>query len=82
MESTTETLELAGMTFRRISSEEHRTYRFPGGEYVRIDGPLFLHVSASGGHRIVDSAGASHYVPAGFIHITWKAREGQPAFVL
>lgn len=66
--------------FTNISSEEYREYRF-AGETVRITAPCWLNVSASGGHRILDAVGLSHYIPTGWIHLQWKAKEGQPHFV-
>lgn len=69
------------LEFTDISSELWREYHFLGGEMVRIDAPLKLHVSESRGHRIFDAAGVSHYVPAGWIHLKWKVKEGAPSFV-
>lgn len=69
------------LEFKDISSESYREYRFPGGDIVRIETPLKLNVSASGGHRIFDAEGVSHYVPAGWIHLSWVAKDGQPNFV-
>ena len=65
-------------TWTDISSEEYRTYHFPGGESVMIVSPHKLHVSDSGGHRVLDSNGISHYIPATWIHLEWK---GDPHFV-
>jgi len=67
-------------TFADISSEESRTYRFPGGDLVTIARPQWLSVSTSG-HRLLDGAGVSHYVPKGWVHLSWKARDGMPHFV-
>jgi hypothetical protein len=66
--------------FKDISSEQYREYRFPGGDTVRIDAPQFLSVSASGGHRIFDADGNSHYVPNTWLHLTWRAKDGEPHF--
>jgi hypothetical protein len=55
-----------------ISSEEWRSYRFPGDEIVEIIDPDKLCVSENG-HRIVDCSGRSHYVPKGWIHLIFKA---------
>lgn len=66
--------------FVDISSEEYRIYTFSGNEEVKITGPRLLSISA-GGHRLFDNDGVSHYVPKGWIHLRWKAREGQPNFV-
>ena len=71
----------SGLEFSDVSSEMFRCYTFPAGDVVRIDAPQRLHVSASGGHRIFDAAGVSHYVPAGWIHLKWEARTGAPHFV-
>lgn len=69
------------LEFTDISSEQWREYRFLGEETVRIEAPLKLNVSASGGHRIFDAERVSHYIPAGWIHLTWMSKDGQPNFV-
>jgi len=66
--------------FVDISSEAFRTYIFSEGNEVTITGPTHLSVSPSG-HRLFDIYGTSHYVPKGWIHLKWKAKEGQPNFV-
>ena len=50
------------LEFVDISSEQWREYQFLGGETIRIDAPLKLNVSESGGHRIFDAEGVSHYI--------------------
>lgn len=67
--------------FSDISSELYRVYEFSNGKTIMISEPLKLNVSKSGGHRIYDNSGVSHYVPQGWIHISWKAKDGQPNFV-
>lgn len=71
--------------FTDISSEKWRQYRFPSddveGNLVFIADPIALHVSRSGGHRVLDAHGVSHYVPKGWIELSWEAREDQPHFV-
>ncbi len=69
------------LEFSDISSEAWREYEFGSGAKVRIDSPTQLNVSESGGHRIFDSEGVSHYVPAGWIHLKWMAKDGSPNFV-
>ena len=74
--------------FTDISTEEWRVYEFaierlPDGRCreaheVRIEKPAYLHVSQSGGHRILDQQGFSHYIPCGWKHLYWKAN---PHFV-
>jgi len=67
--------------FTDISSEEYRVYDFPGGNAIRIDVPLKIHTTFYG-HRIFDAKGESHYIPKGWLHVRWKAKEGQPNFVI
>lgn len=71
----------SGLEFKDISSEEYRVYEWGNFASIRIENPLRLHVSESGGHRIFDAKGVSHYIPSGWIHIQWKAKEGQANFV-
>lgn len=71
----------SGLDFTDISSEEFREYLFESGVSVHIEEPLFLNVSDSGGHRVFDADGVSHYMPTGWIHLSWKAKEGKPHFV-
>lgn len=70
--------------FTDISSEQWRQYTFlKDGAVValRIQDPLRLAVSASGGHRVFDASGLCHYVPSGWFHLSWEAKSGQPHFV-
>lgn len=67
--------------FTDISSEAFRQYHFPDGSRVEINYPTHLSVSKSGGHRLFDRAGNSHYVPSGWIHLMWRARDGHANFV-
>jgi hypothetical protein len=69
------------LEFTDISSEQWREYRFLGGETVRIEAPHRLNVSDSGGHRILDGQGVSHYIPAGWIQLSWQVKDGAPNFV-
>lgn len=66
--------------WRSLLSEVRRTYVFPGGEKVVIENPLRLNVSASGGHRVLDGAGVSHYVPEGWHHLFWETEPGAEPF--
>jgi len=63
-----------------ISSEQYRVYEFSDKD-VKIENPLMLSVSKSGGHRIFDAQGLSHYVPTGYRHLYWLVKSGQPHFV-
>lgn len=71
----------SGLEFKDISSEQWREYTFDNGQTVRIDKPLKLYVSDNG-HRILDAEGVSHYVPLGWVHLKWLAKDGEPHFVL
>lgn len=48
-----------------------REYRFPGNEIVRLEEPVTLIISDNG-HRIVTADGMSHYIPYGWIHLSWE----------
>ncbi len=76
-------LQLSGIDvkFDDISTEMFRQYEFPTGQVVRIESPLWLYVSKSGGHRLVDAAGISHYIPAGWGHLWWQVKDNAPYFV-
>lgn len=67
--------------FTDISSEQFRVYVFENGTEVRIEGPLYLSVARSGGHRVFSDNDVSHYIPSGWVHLWWKVKEGQPNFV-
>jgi hypothetical protein len=71
----------SGLVFTDISSEAFRVYEFSNGKEVRIDEPLRLNVSPSGGHRLFDAGGTSHYIPKGWVHLRWKVKQGCPNFV-
>lgn len=60
------------LKFKDISHERYRIYTFPKKETIRIERPVFLNVSPSGGHRIQDSANKAHYVPSGWLEIYWE----------
>ncbi|WP_066765656.1 hypothetical protein [Sphingobium sp. CCH11-B1] len=66
--------------FIDVSVEVSRTYTFPTGT-VTIDKPEKLHVSPSHSHRLIDADGRSHYVPAGWLHLSWTVKPGAPHFV-
>lgn len=74
-------LNESGLSFTDISSEATRTYNFGAKGFVKIANPMYLHVSDSGGHRIYSADGQSHYVPNGWIHLSWTVKPGQPNFV-
>jgi hypothetical protein len=69
------------LQFTDISSEEYRNYTFPDGLQITINNPTHLNVSAKGNHRLLDASGVSHYIPTGWVWLSWKAKDGQPNFV-
>jgi hypothetical protein len=71
----------SGLEFIDMSSEESRSYDFGERGNITINNPALLNVSTSGGHRIFDGDGISHYVPSGWIQLSWVAKEGKPHFV-
>lgn len=73
------TLLMSGMTFRYVGNETFRVYVFPDAE-LQIDDPEWVHVSASGGHRVIDKDGIAHYVPPRWFHLWWQKVEGVSAF--
>lgn len=64
--------------FEDISSEFWRVYDYGNGKTVVIEQPQMLSVSKSGGHRVFDRFGISHYVQSGWVHLYWDA---SPNFV-
>jgi hypothetical protein len=74
-------LNESNLEFTDISSEQYRIYEFNNGKIVMIVEPLKLNVSKSGGHRVYDSSGISHYIPQGWCHLSWKTKLGKPNFV-
>lgn len=69
----------SGYEFKDISSERWRKYTFPNGRTIIIEKPLKIYVSENG-HRIFDSSGMSHYIPHGWIHLKWLAKDDSPHF--
>ncbi|HYT43917.1 MAG TPA: hypothetical protein VEP90_16375 [Methylomirabilota bacterium] len=71
----------SNLKFDDISSEAVRTYEWPSGVKVIINEPLYLNVSKSGGQRLFDTSGTSHYIPSGWNHLFWTVKDGKPNFV-
>ena len=71
----------SGLEFNEISAEKYRTYEWSNGFKLTITEPTHLNVSNSGGHRILDKSGKSHYIPSGWVHLYWEVFDGQPNFV-
>lgn len=67
---------IGALTFQDISAEEYRVYTFANGETVRVDKPLWLNVSVSGGHRIVVSDNSTVYIPGKYLKIQWFNKAG------
>jgi len=71
----------SGLIFTVITTEKYRTYEWGDGFVVTIKEPTHLNVSKSGGHRLLDKEGKSHYVPSGWKHIYWEVFDGKSNFV-
>lgn len=71
----------SGLVFTDISSERYRKYFWSNGYEKHVSNPTHLHVSESGGHRILDGSGTSHYIKPGWAHLEWEVHEGQANFV-
>lgn len=76
----TELRNNSDLEFSDISSEKWRQYDW-GHTTILIESPLSLNVSESGGHRVLAADGVSHYIPSGWIHLSWEAKDGAPHFV-
>lgn len=71
------------LDFKPLDDEEYRVYEFNTGNEIsglRIDNPVALAVSKSGGHRVLDSEGISHYIMPGWLHLYWKVKPGRKPF--
>jgi hypothetical protein len=68
------------LVFKIIEDEQYRVYEFSDGGTTKIEEPLLLNVSPSGGHRIFDASGRSNYIPAGWKKLYWVVKEGRPHF--
>lgn len=67
------------LEFADISNEVFRTYDFGDGRIVTIQNPIKLNVKRKpegDSHRLIDKAGYSHYVPAGWCHLMWQGKDG------
>ena len=51
--------------FNDISSEIYRVYEYRDGYKITILNPTHLNVNKSGGHRVLDKQGVSHYIMPG-----------------
>lgn len=70
----------ANLSWNDISSEAYRVYEFSDTE-IKIINPLKLNVGRSGGHRVFDRQGVSHYIPGGWRHLYWEPVTDGPNFV-
>lgn len=65
--------------FVPINGEFYRVYTFfIDGKFAKvvIENPLYLNVSESGGHRVIDASGMTHYIPSGWILLSWETKPG------
>ena len=69
----------SNLEFLDLDDEEYRVYEFVDMA-IKIDNPLKLNVSNSGGHRVWDAKGISHYIPSGWKHLYWLVKKGEQHF--
>lgn len=69
-------------TFVSISSEQWRKYSWENGitNDVLIDAPLYLSWNDSG-HYVLDSKNVCHFIPYGWVHLSWLSKANYPHFV-
>ena len=74
-----------GLKFQDISDEIFRSYVFPDGQVVNVESPVAVAISVSSvrprhgschSHRVVDESGSVHYIPAGWLKLSWKNKTG------
>ena len=64
-----------------ISTELYRIYTYADGQKFRINNPVDLYLLDGGNsHRVIDAAGVTHRPTRGWVGISWKPKEGSPAF--
>jgi len=68
-----------------VSSEAQRTYHYPNGVTFVIADPIKVHILVDdmGGvsHRVISGDGETYRPERGWVGISWRPRDGQPAFV-
>lgn len=68
--------------FVDVSSEEWRRYDWPDSGTFHVDAPEGLDVLPDGGHCVVAADGTGHHVAPGWVRIQWRARDGQPHYMM
>ena len=73
------------LKFASIDVELWREYDFMTGSgdvvTLRIDSPVALNVSSTGGHRIIDKEEVAWYIPYKWFALRWMAKKGAPRIV-
>ena len=69
------TLQINELIFKSTENEKWRDYVWADGFTLRIEEPLWVHVSKSGGHRVIDNQKRSYYVAPGWRYITWEGKD-------
>lgn len=62
--------------WRDISHEEYREYRFPGGEFTRVEKPKQIAILPYG-HRIQDDQGRKYDIPFGWYTLQRENRQAE-----
>lgn len=80
MERQGDTEQMPAEAWADISEEMVRVYRFAADAATTIVRPVALAINQRGSHRIIDADGISHYIPPGWIHLSWRAKDSTPYF--
>lgn len=70
------TLEINELTFKSTENERWRDYVWADGFVLHIPEPLWVNVSKSGGHRVIDKQKRCYYVHSSWRYITWEGKRG------
>ena len=55
--------------------EIQREYQYPDGISLTIKGPWRVFIAPSGSHRVQTNDGNVHYIPNGWICLSWEPRD-------
>lgn len=64
------------LEWKNIDHEIYRVYTFSSGNVLTIEDPDLIHISKSGGHRILDVNGKSYYVAPKWDYFVFETDDG------
>lgn len=66
------------LEFKSVENETYRLYIYKNGFTIKVDNPVAIHISRSGGHRLILASGRCMYVKAGWIAFAYeKAKDDE-----